>query len=43
MKDKTSIFKHSGAGTGFYCGPHRPGDYFQKADNHPSGEHFQGD
>lgn len=23
MKDKTSIFKHSGAGTGFYCSSDR--------------------
>ena len=27
MKDKTSIFKHSGAGTGFYGGHDRAGDH----------------
>ena len=26
MKDKTSIFKHSGAGTGFYAGAGRAGE-----------------
>mgnify|MGYP007061948113 FL=1 len=43
MKDVKSIFKHSGAGTGFYGGPDRSGDYFQKADNHLAGKYFQGD
>ena len=29
MKDETIIFKHSGAGTGFYGGSDWTGDYFQ--------------
>jgi len=28
VKDKTSIFKHSGAGTGFYGGPGKSCDRF---------------
>ena len=32
MKDETIIFKHSGAGTGFYGGSDWTGDYFQVPD-----------
>lgn len=32
MKDKTSIFKHSGAGTGFYGGIDRHGTYLSGED-----------
>lgn len=40
MKDKTSIFKHSGAGTGFYGGPDWLGDHLQNADYEASGEYL---
>lgn len=43
MKDKTSIFKHSGAGTGFYGGAHWSCDYFQDPDPEIAGDHFQTD
>ena len=40
MKDKTSIFKHSGAGTGFYGGAHWIGDHFQETDPDIVGFYF---
>ena len=43
MKDKTSIFKHSGAGTGFYGGPDRIGHRFQDSDQQAVDRNFYGD
>ena len=43
MKDKTSIFKHSGVGTGFYGRPHRACDHFQETDQYLTGKYFQAD
>ena len=40
MKDKTSIFKHSGAGTGFYRSPDWLGDHLQNPDYEASGEYL---
>ena len=43
MKDETIIFKHSGAGTGFYGGAHWIGDHFQDPDQQTSDRNFHGD
>ena len=40
MKDVKSIFKHSGAGTGFYGGSDCAGPDLQKADDHPGQSDF---
>jgi len=42
VKDKTSIFKHSGAGTGFYGGFNRTCNHLQKADYNPVEQCIQG-
>lgn len=43
MKDETIIFKHSGAGTGFYGGADWTCNHLQGADHQIVKQYFQGD